>query len=495
MVRGGRSYIGELESVPPAMKAVLALDQGTTSSRAILFDDHGSVAAVAQREFRQIYPQPGWIEHDPREIVSSQLSVAAEVLTKVPGVEVVAIGITNQRETTIVWDRATGEPVANAIVWQDRRTAAMCDELRDHEPLFRRKTGLVLDPYFSGTKIRWLLDRVGSRDNLAFGTVDSWLVWQLTGGRVHVTDATNASRTLLFDIHRQEWDDELLRMLGVPRDILPAVVPSSTIVGQTTSGLPIPEGIPIAGIAGDQQAALFGQRCSRAGMAKNTYGTGCFVVMHTGSRAVESQHKLLSTVAADGYALEGSIFVAGAAVQWLRDNLSIIATAPAIEPLAASVEDSGGVIFVPAFTGLGAPHWDPHARGAILGLTRGSTAAHIARSTLDAIALQSAEVLEAMRADSGLELTELRVDGAASTNDLLMQTQADLAGVRVVRTAVPETTALGAAYLAGLGVGLWTEPQLDAQWKADRTFEPALSEGARRARLEEWRSAVQRVRS
>ena len=477
------------------MKAVLALDQGTTSSRAILFDDQGSVAAVAQREFRQIYPQPGWIEHDPREIASSQLSVAAEVMAKVPGVEVAAIGITNQRETTILWDRATGEPVANAIVWQDRRTAATCDELREHEPLFQRKTGLVLDPYFSGTKIRWLLDRVGSRDHLAFGTVDSWLVWQLTAGGVHVTDATNASRTLLFDIHRQEWDDELLGILGVPRDILPAVVPSSTIVGHTASGLPIPEGIPIAGIAGDQQAALFGQRCSRAGMAKNTYGTGCFVVMHTGGRAVESQHKLLSTVAADGYALEGSIFIAGAAVQWLRDNLSVIATAPAIEPLAASVEDSGGVVFVPAFTGLGAPHWDPHARGAIFGLTRGSTAAHIARATLDAIALQSAEVLEAMRADSGLELTELRVDGAASTNDLLMQTQADLAGVRVVRTAVPETTALGAAYLAGLAVGLWTEPQLDAQWKADRTFEPALGDGARRARLEEWRSAVQRVRS
>ncbi|HEU4522935.1 MAG TPA: glycerol kinase GlpK, partial [Thermoanaerobaculia bacterium] len=340
------------------MKAILALDQGTTSSRAILFDGSASVVAVAQREFRQIYPQPGWVEHDPREIASTQLAVAAEAIAMVPGVEVTAIGITNQRETTIIWDRTTGEPVANAIVWQDRRTAAMCDSLREHEPLFRRKTGLLLDPYFSGTKIRWLLDRHGDRRNLVFGTVDTWLIWHLTGGRAHVTDETNASRTLLFDIHRREWDDELLDILRIPRDMLPAVVPSSAIAGHTVSGLPIPAGIPIAGIAGDQQAALFGQRCTRAGMAKNTYGTGCFVVLHTGDDVVDSKHGLLSTVAAGGYALEGSIFIAGAAVQWLRDRLGIIETAPAIEAMAGSVEDSGGVTFVPAFTGLGAPHWD-----------------------------------------------------------------------------------------------------------------------------------------
>ncbi|HUF26086.1 MAG TPA: glycerol kinase GlpK [Gemmatimonadaceae bacterium] len=477
------------------MKAILALDQGTTSSRAILFDERGSIAAVAKKELRQIYPRPGWVEHDPGEIASTQLAVAAEAVAQVPGVELVAIGITNQRETTLLWDRDSGKPVANAIVWQDRRTAALCDELRGHEPLFRKKTGLLLDPYFSGTKIRWLLDRLGAGPRLAFGTVDSWLIWQLTAGRVHVTDATNASRTLLFDIHRREWDDELLGILGIPREMLPAVVSSSEVVGETASGLPIPAGIPIAGIAGDQQAALFGQRCTRPGMAKNTYGTGCFIVMNTGENAVESKHGLLTTVTAEGhYALEGSIFIAGAAVQWLRDSLGIIATAPEIEPLAASVEDSGGVVFVPAFTGLGAPHWDPHARGAIVGLTRGSSPAHIARAALDAIALQTAEVLEAMRADSGLEVTELRVDGAASTNDLLMQTQADLAGARVVRAAVPETTALGAAYLAGLAAGLWGENDIDAQWRSDRVFEPRLDPAARRNRLARWREAVSRVR-
>jgi glycerol kinase len=441
---------------------ILALDQGTTSSRAIVFDTSGDVAAIAQRELQQIYPQPGWVEHDPREIVSSQLAVAAEAGRDF---EIDAIGITNQRETTILWDRKTGEPIANAIVWQDRRTAAMCDELREYEPLFRERTGLVLDPYFSGTKIRWLLDHVGGK-NLAFGTVDSWLIWNLTGGRVHVTDATNASRTLLFNIHTGQWDDDLLRILKIPREILPRVVSSSEVVGKSA------EGIPIAGIAGDQQAALFGQRCISPGMAKNTYGTGCFIVMNTGDRAVKSQHGLLTTLAVGNFALEGSIFIAGAAVQWLRDELRIIRTASDIESLASSVPDNGGVTFIPAFTGLGAPHWDPHARGAILGLTRGTTAAHIARAALEAIALQTAEVLDAMRRDSGLELTELRVDGAASRNNLLMQIQADVAGVRVVRAAVAETTALGAAYLAGLPT---------THWKADRVFEPRADRSALRA--------------
>jgi glycerol kinase len=514
------------------MKGILALDQGTTSSRAIFFNAAGEVMAVAQRELRQIYPQPGWVEHDAREIAASELAVAAEASK---GFDIVAIGITNQRETTILWDRDTGEPIANAIVWQDRRTASICDALRAHEPLFRRRTGLVLDPYFSGTKIRWLLDQVGGK-RLAFGTVDSWLIWKLTGGRVHVTDATNASRTLLFDIHRGEWDDELLRILRIPREILPRVVSSSEVVGQTA------DGIPIAGIAGDQQAALFGQRCVRAGMAKNTYGTGCFIVMNTGERVVESRHGLLTTIAARGraearptsgmnaigdvnaggsvnagggvnavggmnsaaaqcrtgfspsqYALEGSVFIAGAVIQWLRDVLGIIHSAGDVEALAASVPDSGGVVFVPAFTGLGAPHWDPYARGAIVGLTRGSTAAHIARAALEAIALQSAEVLEAMRGDSGLAMDELRVDGAASRNDLLMQIQADVAGVRVVRPRIIETTALGAAYLAGLATGFWRdESAIDAQWSVDRVFEPR--EGIRDAMRERWDEAVARVR-
>jgi glycerol kinase len=477
------------------VKAILALDQGTTSSRAIVFDSEGRVAAVAQREFRQIYPQPGWVEHDPREIASTQLEVAAEIARNF---DIAAIGITNQRETTILWDRATGEPIANAIVWQDRRTATLCEELREHEPLFRERTGLVLDPYFSGTKIRWLLDHVGGK-RLAFGTVDTWLIWKLTGGRVHVTDATNASRTLLFNIHRGEWDDELLRILKIPRDILPRVVSSSEVVGETAPGLPIPAGIPIAGIAGDQQAALFGQRCTAPGMAKNTYGTGCFIVMNTGNRTVASKHGLLTTLAAQpppaAFALEGSVFIAGAAIQWLRDALGIIRSAAEVETLATSVPDSGGVVFVPAFTGLGAPHWDPHARGAILGLTRGTTAAHIARAALEAIALQSAEVLDAMRADSGLELTELRADGAASKNDLLMQIQADVAGLRVVRARISETTALGAAYLAGLATGFWrSEEEIDAQWKADRVFEPQLGEAGRRAVLGRWGEGVARVK-
>jgi glycerol kinase len=476
------------------VKAILALDQGTTSSRAVVVDERGSIAAVAQKEFRQIYPQPGWVEHDPRDIISTQLEVAAEASK---GFEIAGIGIANQRETTLLWDRVTGEPVANAIVWQDRRTAAICDELREYEPLFTERTGLVLDPYFSATKIRWLLDNIGvDPRRIAFGTVDSWLIWKLTSGRVHVTDVTNASRTLLFDIRRGEWDDELLRITRITREMLPRVVASSGVIAETD------DGIPIAGIAGDQQAALFGQRCTRAGMAKNTYGTGCFIVMNTGGEVVRSKHGLLATAVAStpraphDFAIEGSVFVAGAAVQWLRDSLRIIRTAPEIESLAASVADSGGITFVPAFTGLGAPHWDPHARGAILGITRGTSAAHIARATLDAIALQSAEVLDAMRADSGLELAELRVDGGASTNDLLMQIQADVAGVRVVRSAISETTALGAAYLAGLAVGFWRdENEIDAQWKAGRVFEPRLRAAEREQIREDWRTAVRRVMS
>ncbi|MGZ7078376.1 MAG: glycerol kinase GlpK, partial [Thermoanaerobaculia bacterium] len=477
------------------------LDQGTTSSRAILFDRAGTAIAVAQHEFRQIFPQPGWVEHDAQEIWHSQIAVTEEVIEKVPGISIAVIGITNQRETTVLWDRDTGEPIANAIVWQDRRTAPMCDELRTagHEPLFRERTGLLLDPYFSGTKIRWLLDHVdGARQKakegrLAFGTIDSWLVWNLTGGKVHVTDATNASRTLLFDIRRGAWDDELLDVLGIPRSILPLVRHSSEIVGRTANG------IPIAGIAGDQQAALFGQRCCVPGMAKNTYGTGCFIVMNTGDQPVISAHGLLSTIAwsfpdrAMQYAMEGSVFVAGAVVQWLRDQLGIIGSAAEIEALASSVPDTGGVLFVPAFTGLGAPHWDPYARGAILGITRGTTAAHLARAALESIALQTADVLEAMRADSGLALRELRVDGAASRNDLLMQLQADAAGARVVRASVSETTALGAAYLAGLATGFWrSEDEIDAMWKASRIFEPRINAASRAATLERWREAVER---
>jgi len=460
------------------VKAILALDQGTTSSRAIVFDASGSIAAVAQKEFHQIYPQPGWVEHDPREIAASQLEVAAKASRNF---DIAAIGVTNQRETTILWDRKTGEPIANAIVWQDRRTAAICDELREYEPLFRERTGLVLDPYFSGTKIRWLLDHVGRKD-LAFGTVDTWLIWNLTGGRVHVTDATNASRTLLFNIHTGEWDDDLLGILKIPRDILPRVVSSSEVVGETA------QGIPIAGIAGDQQAALFGQRCVNPGMAKNTYGTGCFIVMNTGNRAAVSQRGLLTTKAVDAFALEGSVFIAGAAIQWLRDCLGIIRIAADVEALASSVPDSGGVTFIPAFTGLGAPHWDPHVRGALLGLTRGTTAAHIARAALEAIALQTADVLDAMRADSGLELTELRVDGAASRNNLLMQIQADVAGVRVIRSAISETTALGAAYLAGLATGFYKD--IDSHWKADRVFEPQSRPAGL---IDRWREAIGRI--
>ena len=491
------------------MSFVLALDQGTTSSRAIVFDHAGAIRGVAQKEFRQIFPQPGWVEHDPTEIWATQSGVVAEALASahIGTRDLAALGITNQRETTLLWERASGKPVANAIVWQDRRTAAACDQLRaaGHEPLFRRKTGLVLDAYFSGTKLKWLLDNVSGareramRGELAFGTVDSWLIWNLTGGAVHVTDASNASRTLMFDIHHGDWDDELLALLDVPREVLPAVVASSGVCANATIA---GASVPIAGIAGDQQAALFGQACLERGVAKNTYGTGCFLLLNTGAGAVPSSHHLVSTIAwkRDGridYALEGSVFIAGAVVQWLRDGLKIIRNPAEIEALAASVPDNGGVYLVPAFAGLGAPHWDAYARGAMFGLTRGSTSAHIARAALESIAYQSAEVLRAMQADAGLALAELRVDGGATVNNLLMQFQADLLGVPVVRPKVQETTALGAAYLAGLAVGYWKNTDdIRANWRVDRRFEPAMTrERERAAELTAgWDKAVKRAK-
>jgi glycerol kinase len=488
------------------MRYVLALDQGTTSSRAILFDEEGRAVATAQREFPQIYPQPGWVEHDPREIFRTQRDVAREVFQKksVPLKSVMAIGITNQRETTLLWDRQSGEPLHNAIVWQDRRTAALCQELREvgAESLVRERTGLVVDPYFSGTKIAWLLDNIpgararAERGELAFGTVDSWLVWQLTGNRTHVTDVSNASRTLLFNIHTGDWDPDLLRLLRVPRPLLPDVHPSAHAFGMLPASV-LGEPLVIAGIAGDQQAAMFGQACHAPGMAKNTYGTGCFMLLHTGARVVTSTSGLVSTACAQTrereYALEGSVFIAGAVVQWLRDELGFFASSREIEALANAVLDSGGVFLVPAFTGLGAPYWDPHARGAIVGLTRGTSRAHIARAALESIAYQSAEVLEAMQKDSGERLAELRVDGGASANDLLMQFQADLLGVPVVRPKVLETTALGAAYLAGLTVNLWgSREQLAAHWQAERRFEPHMDRLEAEARMARWREAVQR---
>jgi glycerol kinase len=488
---------------------VLALDQGTTSSRAILFDHDGAVVAVAQREFQQIFPKPGWVEHDPDEIWASQIAVATEVLgrARIRPRDVAAVGITNQRETAIVWDRATGRPIHNAIVWQDRRTAEMCDRLKadGFEPLVRDRAGLVVDAYFSGTKVAWILDHVpgarerAERGELAFGTVDSWLVWQLTSGRTHITDVTNASRTMLFNIHSLQWDDELLRMLNVPRSLLPEVRDSSEIYGtvSTTLGL---ESIPIAGIAGDQQAALFGQMCVSPGMSKNTYGTGCFLLQNTGTSPAVSKHQLVSTVAwriggRTEYALEGSIFIGGAVVQWVRDGLKLVTSAPEIETLAASVADNGGVFLVPAFTGLGAPHWDPYARGTIVGLTRGTTGGHIARAALESIAYQVADILEAIHGDSGITLSELRVDGGAAANDLLMQFQADLLGVPVLRPAVTETTALGAAYLAGLAVGFWSSvDEIARQWRTERRFDPAMAPGDARALRARWHDALARSR-
>jgi glycerol kinase len=490
------------------MKYILALDQGTTSSRAILFDHAGSIVAVAQKEFRQIFPKPGWVEHDPRDIWSTQVGVAAEALTKahVGAGDIAAIGITNQRETTVVWDRTTGQPICNAIVWQDRRTASTCDRMkaRKLDRVIRRKTGLVLDAYFSATKVQWILQNVkGARarakaGELAFGTVDSWLVWNLTGGKVHVTDASNASRTMLLDITKGEWDDELLNLFGVPRSMLPEVRSSSEVYGVTELlGTPI----PIAGIAGDQQAALFGQACTKPGMAKNTYGTGCFMLMNTGTKRIASRHNLLTTVAwriggRTEYALEGSIFIAGAVVQWLRDGLEFFRSAAEVEALAAGVGDTGGVYLVPAFAGLGAPHWDQYARGTIVGLTRGSTKAHIARAALEGIVLQVMDVLKAMEADSGIKLKELRVDGGASANDLLMQLQADLLNVTVVRPKVAETTALGAAYLAGLAVGFWkSQTDIARQWQADKRFTPAMKPAARNRIAKGWTRALSRAKA
>jgi glycerol kinase len=490
------------------MKHVLALDQGTTSSRAILFDERGLPVSSAQREFRQIYPQPGWVEHDPREILETQRAVAREALgmSGVPLSDVMGIGITNQRETTLLWDRQTGEPLANAIVWQDRRTAPECVELKSAgaESLVRERTGLVIDPYFSATKLSWLLDKIpgarlrAERGELAFGTVDTWLVWQLTGNRTHVTDVSNASRTMLFNVHTQDWDPELLRLLRVPRPILPDVHPSAHAFGMVPKAL-FGEALVIAGIAGDQQAAMFGQACHSPGMAKNTYGTGCFMLLHTGGEMVLSSHGLVSTPCAHlktkEFALEGSVFVAGAVVQWLRDELGFIKSSSEIEALANSVLDSGGVYIVPAFTGLGAPHWDPEARGSVFGLTRGTSRAHIARAALESIAFQSAEVLQAMEKDSGKKLTELRVDGGATANDLLMQFQADLLGVPVVRPKVLETTALGAAYLAGLTVALWkSRDEIAGQWQVERRFEPRMEGGRREELMGRWRGAVARSR-
>ena len=490
------------------MKYILSLDQGTTSSRAILFDHAGSIVGVAQKEFPQIFPKPGWVEHNPRDIWSTQAGVAAEVLTKanVGAADVAAIGITNQRETTVVWDRTTGEPVYNAIVWQDRRTAGICDRLRARklDRVIRRKTGLVLDAYFSATKVQWILENVkGARarakaGELAFGTVDSWLVWNLTGGKVHVTDASNASRTMLFDISKGEWDDELLKLFGVPRSMLPEARSSSEVYGVTKLlGTPI----PIAGIAGDQQAALFGQACTKPGMAKNTYGTGCFMLMNTGTKRIASKNNLLTTVAwrigdRTEFALEGSIFIAGAVVQWLRDGLEFFRSAAEIEALAAGVSDTGGVYLVPAFAGLGAPHWDQYARGTIVGLTRGSTKAHIARAALEGIVLQVMDVLKAMEADAGIKLKELRVDGGASANDLLMQLQADLLNVPVVRPKVAETTALGAAYLAGLAVGFWkNQADIARQWQVDKRFTPSMKSATRIRIAKGWERALSRAKA
>ncbi|MCF8152171.1 MAG: glycerol kinase GlpK [Burkholderiaceae bacterium] len=486
---------------------LLALDQGTSSSRSIVFDSRGGIVAVAQQEFRQIFPQPGWVEHDPREIWSSQLATAQQALRRagVGAAEIAGIGITNQRETTLVWNRSSGEPLCNAIVWQDRRTEPLCAELRERgcEAMLREKSGLVIDAYFSGTKLKWILDHTpGARDaaqrgELAFGTVDSWLTWQLTGGAVHATDVSNASRTMLFDIHRNRWDEDLLAMLEIPREVLPEVHASSHVFGHTRTEL---FGAPIAigGIAGDQQSALFGQACFSSGLAKNTYGTGCFLLMHTGEHARVSANGLITTSAAQisstpTFALEGSVFIGGAVVQWLRDGLQAIKGSEVVQGLAETVPDSGGVMFVPAFTGLGAPYWKPDARGAILGLSRGTSVAHIARAALESIAFQSAALFQAMSRDLADSdgISELRVDGGACVNDLLMQFQADLLGIPVVRPQVIETTALGAAYLAGLSCGVYAGlDELAAQWQAERIFHPTLSRSRATELMQDWEHAV-----
>lgn len=490
-------------------KYVLALDAGTTSSRAILFDRQGEIRSLAQKEFPQLFPQNGWVEHRPQEIWASQAAVIAEAIATIGAddSEIAAIGITNQRETTLVWDRKTGEPVYNAIVWQDRRTSEFCDRIKEdgHLPAIKEKTGLIADAYFSATKIKWILDNVdGARKRaeageLAFGTVDTWLAWQLTRGGVHATDVSNASRTMLFNIHSMDWDDSLLELFDVPRSLLPEVRSSSEVYGDT-GGSVFSSAVPVASMIGDQQAALFGQMCVRPGMVKNTYGTGCFLLMNTGEKPVVSKNNLLSTVAwrignETCYALEGSIFVAGAVVQWLRDGLKVIEKSSDIEPLAMQVPDNGGLYFVPALTGLGAPHWDQYARGTMVGISRGTTVGHIARAALEGIAYQTMDVVNAMILDSGVGLKELRVDGGASNNNLLMQFQADVLGETVVRPKTTETTALGAAYLAGLAVGFWKDiAEIESQWRIDRTFEPDLKFDTQQAR-QKWSDAVYRSKT
>lgn len=490
---------------------ILALDQGTTSSRALIFDHRGRIRASAQEEFTQHFPHPGWVEHRPADLwaTTRRTALAALARAKLTGASVAALGLTNQRETTLLWDRATGRPLAPAIVWQDRRTAPLCARLRRRglEPLFRARTGLLLDPYFSGTKLAWLLDRLpgarrrAARGELAFGTVDTWLLWKLTAGQVHATDVSNASRTLLLNLHTGTWDDDLLRALRIPRAVLPAVRSSSEIYGHVQS-IPALRGVPIAGVAGDQQAALFGQACFRPGLAKNTYGTGCFLLLHTGEKPVVSRHRLLTTVAwrlgPQGpleYALEGGVFVGGAVVQWLRDGLGVVARSADIERLAARARDNGGVYLVPAFVGLGAPHWDATARGAILGLTRGSSAAHVARAALESIAYQSADLLTAMEADAQLTLRALRVDGGATVNAALMQFQSDLLRVPVIRPRITETTALGAAFLAGLAVGFWKDrAELARLTRGDKTFRPRAPRPAMKKLQREWLRAVGRAK-
>lgn len=484
---------------------ILALDQGTTSSRSLIFDKQGNIKGLAQKEFKQIYPQPGWVEHDANEIWSTQYGTIAEAIAKahITIKQVAGIGITNQRETTVVWDRKTSHPLYNAIVWQDRRTAAFCDELKTagHAAAIRQKTGLIIDAYFSATKLKWILDNVeGARKKaesgeLAFGTIDTWLTWKLTNGEVHVTDVSNASRTMLFNIHTLQWDEELLKLFDIPASVLPEVKPSSKIYGVTGNIIPDSR-IPVAGIAGDQQAALFGQMCTKPGMVKNTYGTGCFMLMNTGEKAITSKNNLLTTIAwqVDGkteYALEGSVFIAGAVVQWLRDELKIIRSSSEVETLAAQVKNSHGVYIVPAFAGLGAPHWNQYARGSIFGLTRGSSHAHIARAALDSIAYQTYDVLKAMEADAGINISELRVDGGATINNHLMQFQSNILDTEVVRPTITETTALGAAYLAGLAVGYWRNvTEIQQQWQVDKTFMPAMAAEERTELINGWQRAV-----
>lgn len=490
------------------MAYLLALDQGTSSSRSIIFDETGAIVATAQQEFRQIFPQPGWVEHDPMDLWNSQLQTCRQVLAQagIKAADLAGLGITNQRETTVVWDRASGKPVHNAIVWQDRRTEAICAGLRERglTEAIQAKTGLVLDPYFSGTKLHWILDSVpglrerARRGELAFGTVDAWLIWNLTAGRLHVTDVSNASRTMLWNIHTGSWDEELLEWLDVPRSLLPEVHPSAHLYGRTDAGH-LGAAVMIGGIAGDQQSALFGQACFQPGMAKNTYGTGCFMLLHTGDQCAQSRNGLISTAACQvgerkQYALEGSVFIGGAVVQWLRDGLKAIRNSTDVEELAASAPDSGGVVFVPSFTGLGAPYWNPSAKGAIVGLSRGSTVAHIARAALESIAFQSTALLTAMVRDAVSPITELRVDGGASANNLLLQFQADLLGIPVIRPQVTETTALGAASLAGLATGVYRDmAELSAHWRMERTFLPTMSRDEAATRMQTWERAIKQV--